>query len=146
CKVAQISHQKVLLFFRNFLVPFTIFITVICIAIFALASKISILAVGAENPELVSAIRLFSIVPVIVCFNIPAYQSLLAYNFQNSAMIILVGGSILNLVLNLWLAQSFMMMGTVYSVLITELFIAIGLNQILRSRHPQIKLTLHKQN
>ncbi|RYG00614.1 MAG: flippase, partial [Chitinophagaceae bacterium] len=28
CKVAQISHQKVLLFFRNFLVPFTIFITV----------------------------------------------------------------------------------------------------------------------
>lgn len=59
--------------------------------------------------------------------NIPAYQTLLAYNYKNSYSIILIMGAVINIILNFILANFYGANGTAISVLITEFFITAGL-------------------
>jgi PST family polysaccharide transporter len=74
-------------------------------------------------------------VPFVVALNIPAYQTLLAFNFQKSYMSVLLAGSLLNILLNIILSNLFSMMGTAWSVIVTELFITCGLYIILQRNH-----------
>ena len=64
---------------------------------------------------------------VIVCLNIPAYLVLLAANRKKNYLRIFTIGTLLNVLANIILVHFFDATGTVMSVIITELFITIGL-------------------
>jgi PST family polysaccharide transporter len=140
CKQVQAGHQQLVLFFKKHFVPFLAGVALICFITSFAAPAISQLFLKKQENMIVHMIRLLCLVPVIVCCNIPAYQTLLIYHFQRSIMKILITGALLNICLNIFLARFFQVNGTIAAVIITELFITLGLNGILISRHPSYKL------
>jgi PST family polysaccharide transporter len=111
-------------------------VAVLCAGIFIFADVITLLLVKSYNKEIITAIRLFSFVPLVIGMNIPAYQTLLAYNLQKTAMFVLVTGAILNILLNFLLSRYFLMTGTITSVILTEVYITSGLYFMLLHKHP----------
>lgn len=73
-------------------------------------------------------IKILIIVPLIVALNIPAYITLLAYNFKQYNARILTAGAFLSILLSLFLVPKLLINGTIWSIIITELFITISLN------------------
>ena len=135
CQKILDSHLELKLFFKKYFSPFLIFILILSLSLFIMAEPITVFFSGTSVPEIIFAIRLLSFVPVIVCLNIPAFQTLLAYNFQKSYMLVLTSCSILNIFLNLVLAPKFSITGTATSIILTEIFITAGLYIVLAARH-----------
>jgi len=79
-----------------------------------------------EMPVLL--LRMLAFVPVIVCLNIPAYQVLLAFDRKSSYLRILASATVVNLLVNLLLCRLWGPVGTALSIIITELFVTVGLN------------------
>jgi len=137
CQKANINHLELRRFFKKYFYPFLIVIVLLCLILFLLAGPITVFLSGREVPEIIFAIHLLSFVPVITCLNIPAFQTLLAYNFQKSYMMVLATFSILNVILNLLLAPAFLITGTAISIILTEIFITVGLYLVLTIKHKQ---------
>ncbi len=114
-------------FFKRTMIPFLSFIFILCFLLFVFAEKIVFLMTGNNIHEIILIIRILSFVPFIVAMNIPAYQTLLAYNYKNSYSLILIMGAVINIILNFVLANLYGANGTAISVLITEFFITTGL-------------------
>jgi polysaccharide transporter, PST family len=140
CKQMESGQQKLIRFFKKHFIPFLGGVIVICLVTCLAAPLISRLFLRKEGDMIVHMIRLLCLVPVIVCCNIPAYQTLLIYHFQRSIMQILISGALLNVILNIILTKYFQVNGTIATVIITELFITLGLNGMLAIRYPQNKL------
>jgi PST family polysaccharide transporter len=137
CQKVIISHFELRRFFKKYFYPFLLIILVLCLVLFVMAEPLTVFLAGRAVPGISFAIRLLSFVPVIICLNIPAFQTLLAYNFQKSYMIVLATFSVLNIILNLVLAPIFSMTGTAMSIILTEIFITAGLYLVLITRHKQ---------
>jgi PST family polysaccharide transporter len=135
CQKAIVNHFELRRFFKRYFYPFLLFIFLLCLLLFITAEPITIFLSGKTVPEIIFAIRLLSFVPVIICLNIPAFQTLLVYNFQKSYMTVLVSFSVLNIILNLLLTPALSMKGTAISIILTETFITIGLYIVLTIRH-----------
>lgn len=144
CKLITVGHDALLKFFRNFFMPFLLGVIVLCLGIFIFADYVTIFFAKSRVEQISQAIRMLIFVPVIVCINIPAFQTLLAYNHQKSYMLVYIIGSVLNITLNLILAKYFLVNGTILSIVCTEVFITIGLYLILYLRHPQEMIPLFK--
>lgn len=138
CKLALQSQASVRQFFRKFFVPFAGFIGLCCVAMYFLAGWIVYLLTGTALPTVSLLIKLLSVVPFIVLLNIPAYQTLLAYNLKKSYSSVLIAGSLLNLGLNYLLSKLHGAAGTAYAVIITELFITLGLYLVIERRNPHL--------
>jgi len=141
CQKATIGFTEVKKFYKKYFYGFCTMMIVLCGALFLLAEPITVFFAKETVPETILAIRLLSFVPIIICLNIPAFQILLAYNFQRNYMLVLVGGSLLNVVLNLFLAPAFSMTGTAISIIITEIFITAGLYIALTLIHKKQTIT-----
>jgi len=126
------TPQLIKSFFKKTFLPFISLIFVMCFMLFAFAGKIVFLMTGKEYAEIVLLIRILSFVPLIVGLNIPAYQTLLAFNYKNAYSGVLIIGAIINVILNFVLAYFFGAYGTAVSVLITELFITTALITMLK--------------
>ncbi|WP_143308044.1 oligosaccharide flippase family protein [Chitinophaga vietnamensis] len=140
CKITVESYDKTRQFLKTVFIPFTYLVIGCCLCIFFFSDLIVLYALKARNPELSNMLKLFSFLPVIVLFDIPAYQVLLAYNLRKAYSTILVSGCVLNILLNFVLAYYFKAWGTVVSVLVTELYITVGLNMLLQFKYPQFAL------
>ena len=141
CQKARIGFTEMRKFYKKYFYSFCTLMVILCATLFLLAEPITVFFAKEAVPETILAIRLLSFVPVIICFNIPAFQVLLAYNFQKNYMIVLVGGSLLNIVLNLLLAPALSMIGTTISIIITEIFITAGLYIALTLIHKKQSIT-----
>ena len=135
CRKALVNHFELRRFFKRYFYPFLLLVFLLCLILFIMAEPVTIFLSGKTVPEIIFAIRLLSFVPVIICLNIPAFQTLLAYNFQKSYMTVLASFSILNIILNLLLTPAWSMKGTAISIILTETFITIGLYIVLIIRH-----------
>ncbi|MHA4808702.1 flippase [Flavitalea flava] len=128
CQLTQKGKQEVSLFIREFYLPFLLMIVAGCGIVFIFSKEIIFIFLG-RNPDLpVLLLRILSFVPVIVCLNIPAYQVLLAFGRKTSYLRILTGATAVNLVANLLLCPAWGPVGTTLSIIVTELFVTIGLN------------------
>jgi PST family polysaccharide transporter len=135
CKLALKSFSGLKDFFRKYFFPFSLLVLLLCIVCFFSADFITKMVTGHYIPEVRLLLQLISFIPMIICINIPAFQTLLAYNLQKSYMIILVLGSLLNILLNILLANLYSANGTAIALIITEIFITVGLYFILKARH-----------
>lgn len=127
CLLANQSMELLKKFQRKVFVPFLLFLTIVCLTVFLLAEQICMYFTRAVDANEVLLIRIFCIVPIIVAFDIPAFQALLAMNKKKQYGITLVAGCVLNIILNVLLVQFFGAVGTTIAVLTTELFVTISL-------------------
>jgi PST family polysaccharide transporter len=129
CQLTREGWQPVVGFFKDFYRPFLLLLTLGCCGVFFFSPQIVSLLMGSRRNELpVLLLRMLAFVPVVVCLNIPAYQVLLAFNRKTSYLRILGGATVLNLLVNLLLCRFWGPVGTVLSIIVTELFVTIGLN------------------
>ena len=128
CQLVYQGKQQIIRFFRQVYVPFVLLIFAFCALVYVFAPFIVQLFVGSPSETSVTLLRMLSFVPVIVCLNIPAYQILLALNQKRSYLRILATGTVINIIANIFLVMNWGATGTIISIIITELFITIGLN------------------
>jgi O-antigen/teichoic acid export membrane protein len=83
--------------------------------------------VGYQYESPVFLLKVMCVATVIICMNIPACLVLLASNGKKNYLRISAIGTLLNIMANIILVQFFDAKGIVISVLLTELFIAVGL-------------------
>lgn len=127
CQLIHNGQSGIKSFFRKTYVPFLFVITICCTLIFIFSSEILYFFIGHESLNTVFLLRMFCVALLIACLNIPAHLILLADNHKNSYLRVFTIATALNLLANILLAKYFESSGTVTAVIITEIFITIGL-------------------
>ena len=135
CQLTHTSKDQTGSFFRRVYLPFLLLVSIGCCIVFILSPQITRVFInnGSNLPALL--LRMLSLVPIIVCLNIPAYQILLAFDQKKSYLRILTFGTIINFSANILLANAWGAVGTAVAIIITEIFITIGLSQQLYRNH-----------
>lgn len=135
CQFALKGEEQVYSFFKKIYIPFLFSIMLLGFFTFIFSPQIVKLFLTDPPALPFLLLRLLSFVPLIVCLNIPAYQLLLAFNKKKSYSGILGFGTVINIIANLLLCPVLGAIGTVMSIIVTELFITIGLNhQIFKNK------------
>lgn len=129
CFLSQKGEAAVNVFFKRVYLPFLLLVLLGCVVLFVIASPVIHIFLKGAPALPVLLLQMLSVVPVIVCLNIPAYQLLLAFNHKKSYLMILGSGTVINILANILLANSLGATGTVLSIVITELFITAGLSR-----------------
>jgi polysaccharide transporter, PST family len=135
CQLTQTSKDQTGSFFRRVYLPFLLLVGLGSCFVFIFSPQITRIFIdnGSNLPGLL--LRMLSLVPIIVCLNIPAYQILLSFDQKKSYLRILAFGTIINVSANILLANVWGSVGTAVAIIITEIFITIGLNQQLYKNH-----------
>jgi PST family polysaccharide transporter len=132
CQLTREGKRQVAAFLKGFYLPFLILLTIGCALLYILSPLIISFLMGSQKADLpVLLLRILAFVPVIVCLNIPANLLLLAFDCKSSYVRVLAGTAVFNLVANLVLCRSWGPVGTSISIVLTELFLTIGLNWAL---------------
>ncbi len=90
------------------------------------------------DPGLLSAFRLYLLVPIIILLNIPAYQILLAYDRKSDYTSVYLISMVVKTVLDFALIQLAGLHGLVISTLVIESFITLGLWWMVKKSHTQL--------
>lgn len=128
CLLVQSGKKDLLLFWKRAYLPFFICVVSGSLLVFLFSRQVLYFFMGNQYFHSVFFLRMFCIVSVIVCLNIPATLTLLALNHKKIYSRILILGMILNIVSNTVLAQLYNATGTIISIVITESFIMIALS------------------
>jgi polysaccharide transporter, PST family len=133
CLLVKTDRDPIISYFRKVYVPFFMAIFGGCTLLFILSPEVLYIFIGHENIHAVLLLRVFAVVLVVACLNIPAALLLLATDQRQSYFKVYTAGAVLNIVLNILLAYFFRSTGTVIAILITELFIMAGFtSELLR--------------
>ncbi|TKK68029.1 hypothetical protein FC093_12510 [Ilyomonas limi] len=128
CLLAASSVTALKAFLKKVFVPFIALIMLACVVVFFATHLISSYFLKGEiNYHLILLINIFCIAIIINACDIPAFQTLLAYNEKNKYGLVLILGCAINIIANIVLVNLFKSLGTVYAILITESFITFGL-------------------
>jgi PST family polysaccharide transporter len=102
------------------------------------ASPVLRLAIGRSEPELVRLLSWMAWIPLFLGLNQPSYQQLLAHRQARSYSVVLIVAAVGSIILNLLLAPVYGPLGTAWSVLVAEVFIALGLLYATEVRYRQL--------
>ncbi len=100
-----------------------------------LATPITTLMIGEAAPEAAFYLRLLLLVPLLIMFNIPPSQVLLAFGFNRTYQNIFLAAALLNLLLNLLGAYYFGATGTSAGMILTHIFLTSTLYIGIRQYH-----------
>ena len=87
------------------------------------------------TPEVARLLKLYSVVPFLVCLNIPFYQLLLIYNHSKAYSAVLIAASVLMVGSSVVLTENYGLMGSVSAIVLTELFVTISLVYLARMKY-----------
>lgn len=135
CRKANESVQAYTSFMKKAFTPFFIFYFLICACIFIFAPEIAWYFNKTDIGTLTNGIRIILLAALCTSLNIPAYQSLLAYNFSKSYTFVLITTSVISVLLNLFLASHYGLFGSIINLLITEFIMMAGLHAMLQFYH-----------
>jgi len=125
--VIQDDLKEVFKFSKTVYLPFLIFVFFLFLLMFLLSDIVSQLLIQNSNTELRTYIKLFSIVPLIVCLNIPFNLLLLARNMKKTYSMILVSSVFFYLIIVLIFTKYFNVYGTIISTILTEAFVTVSM-------------------
>ncbi len=140
CQLAIKSKDELSHYFLKYYRPFLLTVLAGCIFLFIASEPVVALFLKERNTVSADYLRILSIVPFIVCLNIPSYQVLIAHNEKKTLLTIFTLGTIVNIGLSLLLIPMMGALGTTYTVVITEFLITTSLilamvrNQKIRVR------------
>lgn len=131
CQLVQQGKEQAVSFLKQVYTGFLFLVTIGCLVLFIFSPQVLYFFMGHEYNNAVFFLRVFSIISVIVCLNIPGTLILLAMNQKKSYLKIYAFATVLNILLNIVLARFFEATGTVITIFITEFFITIALTRIV---------------
>jgi len=132
CSVAKESHAALIQFYKRVFSKFLLLIVAACIIIFLMAPWIVLVLTKAYNPQVVGLLRTMCFAPIIVALNIPCNQSIIIYGVKKQYTIVVIIGTIINILSNILLAWQFSAYGTVIAIYFTETFVTISLYLLLQ--------------
>lgn len=127
CQLVEIGREEVYRFFRRVFFPFLVVVIIMCSVIFVFAAEILYFFMGDGNVHAIYFLRVFCVIAIVVCMNIPGTVVLLATNRNEKYFRIYGLASVINIVSHLVLAYFYLADGTVAAVFITEFFITMAL-------------------
>jgi PST family polysaccharide transporter len=130
-QVVQKGKDQAISFLKQTYSWFLLSVATGCLLLFIFSPGILYFFIGKEYTHAVFFLRVFCVIAVIVCLNIPGTLILLATDQKNSYLKVYAVATLLNILLNIVLAGFYQATGTVLAILITELFITIGLTRVL---------------
>lgn len=131
CHVAKESHASLIKFYKKVYTKFLLFIVGCSTILFLLAPFVIFILTKSYQPEVSGLLRMMCFIPVINAMNIPCAQSVIIYQFKKNYTIVIIIGTIINLLSNFFLARQFGAYGTAGAIYITETFITISLYLLL---------------
>jgi len=134
CSLVTQGQAELRKFWRKILMPFAIGIVSICLLVCIFSSTVVTLVTGDNLSETAKLLSVIIWVPVIVYFNIPSFQILLAYNYKTVVMQVLTASSLFSIVLSWFLVPRFSILGAAYSLIITECIITLSLFVMLKKK------------
>lgn len=123
CLLVSSGREAVIGFFRRVYIPLFLLVFVCAALLFWLSPEILAFFSKKDYPLSVPLLRGFSVAALVVCINIPATLVLLAIHRTRVYFRTYMLATLVNLAANCILVQVFGAMGTVLTILITELFI-----------------------
>ncbi len=141
CLLTSQGHHLVRALWRNFVPPFAFAFFLLCLAVTVLAPYIVLMMAGESSEITVDLLRILIWVPFIVFFNVPFFQTLLAYNFNKDVMRVLVACSIVSVVMGYILVVRFSIYGASYTLIMTEALIVVSLGLLLERKSGHTILT-----
>lgn len=127
CLLIQSGRSQLVLFFRQIYFPFLLLVMAGCSFVFIFSFQILHFFIGYQQENSSFLLQVMCVATVVICMNIPACLVLLASNGKKNYLRISAIAILLNIVANIVLVQFFDAKGIVISVLLTELFITVGL-------------------
>ena len=134
CLMASQDHSLVRALWRKMVLPFAIFLFLVCLAISFFAPYIVMVVAGDATEITVDVLRILIWVPFIVFFNVPFFQTLLAYNFNKEVMRVLLACSFVSVMIGYPLVQNFSIFGASFTLIITEILIVMSLATLLERK------------
>jgi PST family polysaccharide transporter len=140
--VEENSVVKMKHFMRKIFSPFLLLVCLGCLILFVCCGIIPDYLKMSESDAhyMVLLIRILSVVPIIVCLNIPFYQVLLTYNKAKEGSYLLSIGAVVSLVVNLLLASHFSAIGTASTIVIVELLLTTAIFWTVQKSSTIIKI------
>lgn len=132
--MASQDHSLVRALWRKMVLPFAIFLFLVCLAISFFAPYIVMVVAGDATEITVDLLRILIWVPFIVFFNVPFFQTLLAYNFNKEVMRVLLACSFVSVMIGYPLVQNFSIFGASFTLIITEILIVMSLATLLERK------------
>lgn len=145
CRLAQESHEAMRVFIFKVFAPFLICIILGSAVVFFFADEIISLIAEVDNKEVVSILRVMIFVPIVVCLNIPAYQTQLAHSITKESARIYSYAAVFNVVTCVLLSMYAGAMGAAVAMLLVQIIITISLYLTIEIRYKQYSL-LKKRN
>ncbi|QKZ11935.1 flippase [Spirosoma sp. KUDC1026] len=140
CRLSEESHEKIRKFLARTFLPFFGMIATACIGISFFAPEIVLLLSGKINADAVNVLRVMIFTPLIVCLNIPAYQTQLAYSLTKDNTKIYAVAALLNIALCALLVRQNGIIGAAISMLIVQTIVTLGLNYVTEIKFKQYSL------
>ncbi|HWA33718.1 MAG TPA: flippase [Cyclobacteriaceae bacterium] len=134
CVFATQGHDLVRSLWKKMLPPFAVLLFMICLAVSLMAPFVLMVIAGATDELAVTLLRIMIWVPFIVLFNVPFFQTLLAYGFNKEVMRALLSCSFVSVVMSYVLVSRFSVYGAAASLIITECLIVLSLMWLLETR------------
>jgi O-antigen/teichoic acid export membrane protein len=129
CLLADKGRDVIISYFKRNFVPFLWMLIAACVLLFIMSPWVVYFFIGHQNGNSSLILRIFSIVLIVACLNIPATLILLAADQRRSYFRVYTVGVILNVLLNMLLAYYFQSTGTAIAIFLTELLILLGLTR-----------------
>lgn len=127
CKVATESEKKLLKFTKvEIILSFFVF-SIFGVLLFIFADKISFFFIKKISLDTIKFIKFLSIVPLVVSLNTPIFQYLLVKDYQKEYISLFLSATLFSILSNYILIPLHGSMGTIISIICTEMLITIGL-------------------
>jgi O-antigen/teichoic acid export membrane protein len=142
-KVSQLAAQGLLQirrFLRKILAMLLFGVVSAVLILYALAPQLVEIITGNADTAVLRLLYILLPLPVLIAFNMPSYQMLLASNRQKWYARVMVIAAATGVLLNIALAPSLQEIGTGISLLVAELVIALGLIWGTEVRHPELRI------
>jgi len=140
CKLAEGPFEKLLLFYSGLLRVIVTLLIPIGLVLFGLADWLIWIFVGEVIPQAALLLKVISFGPLIAALNIPACQTLLAFNHNLGYLKVTLIGAVFNLLANILLVPQWMHLGSAICLVLTETFVTIYLYYYLDRNHKSISV------
>ena len=137
CLLVQQGKEQTISFFRQVYSVFLSGVVAVSFLLFVFSPQVLYFFIGSGYSNSIFYLRIFCIVAVIVCLNIPGTLILLAMNQQKKYLRVYLIATILNILLNFILAFYFEATGTVIAIVVTEIVITVAVTQAMYRRDEQ---------
>lgn len=104
-------------------------ISLLCLFLAIFSKQVSFFFLNKDDPYLVKLVRITQIIPIIVSLNVSYYLILLSYNFVTTYSRILIYSSIFSIVISFILVPKYQIVGTLISVVLTEIIVISSLKR-----------------